>query len=321
MSEHQAEPTASLSLSTFDKYQKIEAASKYHLPEVPWVLQHKLDGSQAGIQLDHEGQRLLIHSRNTLLATVNLDPTGEDGEDGKLSDPAFALFVRQVRQNAHALYQGMCANLITHIYGEWLRPLKVKYPEAMLYKFYVYDLVEDGVFRSPSDWGNALRGFGFEVMDSQPLPLQLTHVQLREHTLALQELCGYPIEGAVVKSYVADANSQTDHFGKRLIYKDVLPAYHEAKGQPAPDLPTEQAIVATFPTRTLEKRYLDTVAANGGQFEGKLIPQIIGRVWNDFITEHLDDALRTYKYPVVNTRELKCLMDQRAREYALGYVA
>ncbi len=316
----------------FTKYHKIEAATKHPLPPGALVVQHKLDGSQAGIE--YQSGALLVHTRKTALARISMDETGKIATQILGGGNAgFAGLVSLVESSFVALRDWMQAHGVVHIYGEWLVPHSVKYPDHMWRKFYVYDLLvehesgEGEAFMNPESFPFPYGDFGFEKVRAitlVPYHGQVTHEQVRKTTLELQQELGYAIEGTVVKSYEKDLLGETDRFGKRYVYKDVLPDFAETKGTEgaahAPP-PTEQALAESLPTRTIEKRYLDVVAANGGQFEGKLIPQIMGRVWNDFVTEVLDGGLRDLKYPVVNTRELKRLVDQRSRTFALEYVS
>lgn len=257
-------------------------------------------------------------------------------EDGKIEveeygKHTFGGLVALVKSSFIALRDWMAMNFIEHIYGEWLVPHTIKYPDHCWNRFYVYDLLvehasgEGSVFLdphgtiSPADFGF----FPVErmvVLPSEPL----THARLRELTLQMQADLGFRIEGAILKAYELDIMGATDRFGKRFVYKDVLPEFHEVKGSDkaaSAELPVDQRLAAALPQRTIEKRYLDVVAQNGGEFEGKLIPQIIGRVWNDFVTEIFAGALQDLKYPVVNTKEVKRIVDQRARQFALEYRA
>lgn len=305
----------------FTKYHKIPAANKHALPAGSLVVQHKLDGANAGIE--RQDGALVIHSRNTALARITFGPEGEVNPPEMLARAeGFGGLVDLVKASAEEIYDFMWDNSLGHIYGEWLIQHKIKYPEGMYRKFYVCDLVTDrGIYVDPEQFMSAaIHTFGFVLPRSATLiATQATHAMVREVTLLLQEQEGYAIEGAVVKSYALDAEGAVDRFGNRFVYKDVLPEYQESKGVPKPASPAEQQLAEAMPTRAIEKRYLDVVAANGGQFEGKLIPQIIGRVWADFLGEYLGGALKDLKHPVVNTNELKRLMDTRARTFALEY--
>lgn len=316
--------------ATFEKYHKIESAAKHSLPPGPLVMQHKLDGANAGIE--RQGNALIVHSRNNAIARVEENAAGDVAVTQLAGDAAgFGGLTALAAAHYDTLISEMAEQGIVHIYGEWLLPHAVKYPEGMYRKFYVYDLLvqrEDGstYFVDPyQHFDHTL--FGFEGVERMILLPgeggQLGHAQIRDATLSLQEHLGYAIEGTVVKSYFNETQGIKDRRGNRFVYKDVLPTFAEVKGTDKAAhaaLPVDQAIAEYLPARTIEKRYLDVVAANGGEFQGKLIPQILGRVWADFIGEFFDAALRDLKYPVVNTREIKRLVDARARQFALDYV-
>ena len=310
-------------MTEFNAYHKIPSSQKFNLPGGAATIQHKLDGSNAGIE--RQGNALIVHTRKTPLARI----VGGETEMLGGGNAGFASLVGLVQASDGALLELMEERGVAHIYGEWLVPHKIKYPEGMYRKFYAYDLVmEEGHYAPVEPIAEALLGLGFRLPEEWRYFLPeggvLPRATLREITLKLQEQVGYPIEGSVVKYYLRDRRGERNKFGGRHAYKDVLPEFQESKGiKVRPEQgPVESQLAAALPERAIEKRYLDVVAANGGRFEGKLIPQVLGRVWNDFITEFLDGGLRDLKYPqALNTRELKRLVDQRSREFALAYVS
>lgn len=309
-------------MSDFNRYHKIPNRQKFHLPPGKYTVQEKVDGANSGIQLSSD-QTLILHSRNTVLAHIHINPDYTVSEVKVAPEYGdFSGFVQMVKNNAGAIYSYMLENNYTNIYGEWLVPHTIKYSEDRYKKFYLFDAVNtNGVFTYPApppDMLHPVKYAHVELTDDSPAD------KIRQVTLQFQDdLLSHRIEGTVWKRYDLDALNATDDMGQRFCYKDVLPEFREenkknpmfARNQ-LDILTTEEKLVQHLPERSLEKVYEKLVTSKGG-WNNSLIPVFIGMVWQEFFEEHLIPALQTHKMPIVNTNHLKQVISKRAREFAL----
>lgn len=316
----------------FNKYPKITAQQKNTLPAGHWIVQEKLDGSNAGIAYESscDVQFLMLHSRNVALARIkvasdHVSVTALTGEYG-----AFGTFVGCVSENARRIAQVMSETNTEHLYGEWLVPHTITYPTYDYNRFYVFDAVRGGKFFEPDIMlmsGLETTGFIQDVPSYyMPVVTPVTQDDVTRATDYIARLASMRgrsrIEGVVLKLY----SSELDQFGQRYCYKHVLPEFREDHAKnamfPAPKDPlsTEQRLCDALPDRSIEKTFEKLLDAHGA-WENRLIPKLLGMVWQEFFEEHLIGALQQAKMPLVNTRELRAIVDKRTREFALARAA
>ncbi len=306
----------------FSKYPKVPSVKHYPLPDGPLVIQEKLDGANAGIELTPDMDALIVHSRTRALARLTAD------EVTFLVDSLgnFAEFVAYVHLRFSQIHDLMITYRIAHLYGEWLTRHTLSYPDEMWRKFYVFDVVDrfNGHYYDPADLIESLTACKLEVVRSVRIspPDRQTAPEMVEKTAAEWNV-QRRIEGVVVKSYKLDAEGKRDPWGQRFCYKHVLPEFREdhRKNPMFPDAPealtVEQRLAAFMPERSIEKVYEKVVDARGG-WTPQCFPMLLGMAWQEFLEEHAVAALQEHKMPVVNTRALKGEIEHRAREYALS---
>lgn len=306
----------------FSKYPKVPSVKHYPLPAGRLVIQEKLDGANAGIELAPDGDSLIVHSRTRALARLTEDKVTILVDDlGSFGD--FVKYVHVRFPDVHGL---MVVSGLSHLYGEWLIKHTLSYPEDMWRKFYVFDVQDrhNGRYYDPNESPEGIWAAGLEIVRAQGITapdaataMQMIEVQAAEWGRERR------IEGAVVKSYDLDKRGELDNWGQRYCYKYVLPEFKEdhRKNPMFPDAPepltVEQRLASFMPERSIEKVYQKVVTARGG-WQPQCFPMLLGMAWQEFLEEHAAKGLKEHGMPTVNTRVLKGEVERRAREYALN---
>lgn len=254
----------------------------------------KLDGTNASIF--NVAGKLCAGSRNRQLS---------EGQDNAgfysyvLSDPKFSAVVEAYPDWV--------------IYGEFLVPHTVKtYKDEAWRRFYVFDVYDTSKrhYLSYYDYVDIIASFGLdylkplEVVDTPDIS-KLTEV-LKSNTYSVKE--GHGIgEGIVIKNYTfvnrygryASAKMIADDFKQANIEKsvpNVLDAYH-----------TEQQIIDYFCTEHfVKKTYHKILTEADNTWEPKKhIPELLGRVWYDMISEEMWNILKKFKGVTLNFKMLQ----------------
>lgn len=313
-----------MSKTPFDKYPKVASTKHCPLPSGLLTMQEKLDGANAGIQLDPEHPGcVLIHSRTRALFRQHVN----GGEQLVDDVGSFGGLLEYIAPRLPKILAFMQSRDVAHIYGEWLVRHTLNYPEDMWRKFYVFDLMNtDGIYLDPEDYARHLNACDLPRVRAMYLaPEQTDALPL------IQELAGEwnqerRMEGVVVKAYKRDAARELDEWGQRYAYKYVFPEFKEQHAgnpmfpPPASALTIEQRLAATMPDRSIEKVFQKVVDARGS-WKPQHFPLLLGMIWQEFLEEHAVSAFQAHSLPVVNIRALKTEVERRAREFALAQPA
>jgi hypothetical protein len=299
-------------MTQFRRYEHLERLNHPETRDIELGLVHvfpKLDGTNGSVWLDELG-RIQCGSRNRVL-TADADNQG------------FHAWVHSDDPRAVGLRSALPPGMV--VYGEWLVPHTMKtYREEAWSRFWVFDVFsrELGRYLTWEDYSAWLSAAGVDLVHplctiNKPSPAQLL-AQCETNTYLVQDGAGVG-EGVVIKRY-----DWTGVKGRQVWAKVVRNEFREknalAFGVPEKDgaFQIERAIAEKFVTPTLvgktrAKVVTDVANLNGidltqpnaqhdteCRHRGKVIPQLLGRVWHDLIVEEFWNVLRTWKNPAVD---------------------
>ena len=119
-------------------------------------------------------------------------------------------------------------------------------------------------------------------------------------------------EGIVIKNY-----RFVNRFGHKIWAKIVRPIAKTAvkMHKPITCAEVEMEIVEKFLTAELvEKEFSKIVNDNGGVFQRKLIPKLLGVVWYTLITEEMFNILRKFRNPKIDFALMNKLAVEKIKE-------
>lgn len=277
-------------MSEFRKYDKIHRLGKEEtigILEGVCHIQEKLDGANASIWLDSEGQ-LQCGSRNRHLVDDN-----------------FNGFVDYAK--AH---EGIKALLTTHpdviLYGEWLVKHSVKYTEGAYKKFYLFDIEAGGKFLIP-ELMYALAN-DYEIL-SVPYIGKFTNPTVDElKAFVGKSALSESGEGVVIKNM-----SFTNRFGDLCYAKIVCENFQESSKVKLIDSDKESYIVSKYMTVGRVVKIMNKLQPEiNEQLDMQHIPRICNSAYHDMITEETWEI--TKKVDIINFKVLAKLAFLKAKE-------
>lgn len=287
----------------FKKYQHIERLGTQEteglLHGQCWVFP-KLDGANAQIWFQ-DGQ---VHcgTRNQSLGT--------NGDFRGLGQWAKQSFVRDLFDEQPDW----------HLYGEWLVPHTLRtYHDKYWNEFHVFDVMCNGEYLSYNDYHETLEYYGFYVVP----PICVVHDPTIEWLTKLLPQATYGIkdgqgtgEGIVVKNYNYINPYGRVTWGK--IVANEFKAKHNAREPQIMTAPAiyERYLAETFLTETLVRKTAAKIAAMHNGWESRFIPQLLGTVWHDFVTEEIWAILKKGKNPRIDFAHLHRCITQRTKQLA-----
>lgn len=258
----------------------------------------KIDGTNSSVWLDDDGN-ICAGSRNRKLS---LDNDNQGFCAMALKDPRIADYLH--KHPNHRLY------------GEWLVPHSLKtYTDDAWRKFYVFDVCvdadnEDGVEYIPYDvYAPWLQECSLDYIS----PLKIIHNPTFEDLIHCTEINDYLIqdgkgvgEGIVVKNY--EYKNQYNHiiWGK-IVTSEFKDKHRKEMGAPVQKNDVLEAQIASkYITEAFVKKEFEKVAENG--WESRKIPEFLGRVWHEFITEEAWNFIKENKNPTINFKTLHAMV-------------
>lgn len=263
----------------------------------------KLDGTNASIW--SEGFQVKAGSRNRVLDVHN-------------DNAGFCNWLQGNTEEAIALREFAIYHPRYTLFGEWLVPHSLKtYREDAWRKFYlfdVYDHVEDRYLHY-NEYKEMMEGVANVI---HPMAIirngSYEHFQkcTERNTYLIQEGKGVG-EGVVLKNY-----DFVNRFGYRAFAKIVTNHFKElnldAFGPPQinGDL-IEDKIVEEIVTPHLVHKTKAKIEVENDGWQSRFIPQLLGRVWYDVVTEELFNVLKKHKNPTINFARLNRLTIEKIK--------
>lgn len=290
---------------TFLKYMHIE---RLGTDEVEDILEGevyifpKIDGTNASVWWDKERQVIRCGSRNRELSLEN-DNAG---------------FMNWAVQQAN-LVDYFKSNPDNRLYGEWLVPHSLKtYRDDAWKNFYVFDVMRDNQHLSYEDYKHDLVSFGIDYIP----PLAIAKRVQEEQLLKLLEKNGYLIkdgegsgEGIVIKNY-GFVNKYGRTTWAKIITNEFKEKHHKEMGAPEINGTTldEEKIIQKYVTDDFILKEKAKITNTHGEWSSKMIPELLGRVWHEFIKEETVNFVKEFKNPKINFKFLNSLCIKRTKE-------
>jgi len=201
-------------------------------------------------------------------------------------------------------------------FGEWLVPHSLKtYSDDAWRKFYVFDVMLGDKYLTFDEYSKICDEWRIDYIPLLFSGENLTHDQISNHleknTFLLKENSGYG-EGVVVKRYDFKNKYGRTVWGK-IVSNEFKQKHNKEMG--APKLQgkseVEQKIVTKYLTESLIEKEYAKLSIDG--WESKKIPQLIGIIYNCFITEELWNVLKKEKSPTINFKRLNSEVVKKIR--------
>ena len=294
----------------FKKYQHVEklgTQATHGLLEGECFVFPKIDGSNGSIW--YEDGEIKCGSRNRVLSL-------DDDNQG---------FAKWVETNRVKLMKFFHLNEAYILYGEWLVPHTIRYYDDNAWgNFYVFDVynTKNDRYVSYDFYSPVLDKHGIDYIPCVGKGINLdensVYKLLDNNTYLLSDDAvrnGKLGEGVVVKNY-----DFTNRFGKIICGKIVRQEFKdrnlgEFKTRTIQDgLTVESQIVSKYLTPSLiEKEYSKMV--ENEEWSPRRIPELLGRIWHEFIVEELFEAVSKEKNPIVDFKKLKKECDNKVKAF------
>jgi len=288
----------------FQKYQHIERLGTSEVQGILDGTVHifpKIDGTNSSVWME-EG-RLCFGSRNRQLQL---------GSDN-------AGFM-----NANYMDEGLLAFFAAfpnaRLFGEWLVPHSLKtYTDDSWRKFYVFDvmLAEQNVYCGYEAYSGVLQDMGIDYIPCIAKITNPTQDRLyawcEKNMFLIQDGKGVG-EGIVIKNYLYMNKYQRQTWAK--IVTNEFKAKHVKEMGPCEQQGRtliERDIVAKFCTAEFIKKTFHNMY-NPADWTSKRIPELLGRVWHDFVVEETWHYVKAFKNPTVDYKTLFQLVVQKIKE-------
>lgn len=216
-----------------------------------------------------------------------------------------------------------------YLYGEWLVPHSLKtYRESAWRDFYVFDIVQKHDEDSPTQhipydiYKPILEKYNINYIP----PLASFKNPTEEHILKCLEKTGQFLvedgkgngEGLVVKNY-----DWRNKFGRqtwaKMISNEFKEKHHKEMGAPLVNgtILIEEKIVDEFLTKEFILKEKAKVELENSGWSSNLIPQVLGRVFYEFVREETWNFIKKNKNPKINFSLLNTLVIRKTKEVIL----
>ena len=259
----------------------------------------KIDGTNASVWMDEDGT-LGTGSRKRVV-------TPEDDNQG---------FAAYVAKN-EALFLDVCGGCHPRwrLYGEWLVPHSLKtYRDDSWRKFYVFDVFDEEFarFLHVEDYYEILVDYDIDVIPIQAIVTNPTQEwlikQLEANSYLIRDGEGVG-EGLVLKRY-----DFVNKYGRvtwaKIVRNEFREKHKEVMGVSPVVMYNQEYEISLM----LTEHVIQKVKAELQPWQSKNIPQLLGRVWHEFITEETWGILKKYKNPTINFKALHRFIIQRVKE-------
>lgn len=289
-------------MTNFIKYQHIEKLSNYD--ETEGILngtvfvQPKIDGSNCCIWFE-DG---VIHcgSRNREL-TFDYDHAG---------------FMKYIYDNKEKYLNLLNRFPNCIVYGEWLIPHTIKtYRKDSYNRFYVFDIVSQSEFYTDYiEIEKACKEYGIDyipVMSKLKYPKVEDIIELVNQNHFLFPDNSFIGEGIVIKNL-----DFTNRYGRRVWAKIVTSDFKQKKHvkDEKEKYSLEQEIAEKYLTLDIVNKVYAKLMIDKACWNNKMIPQLLGTVYHDFITECMWQILKDQKNPSINFKSLQVEVYKQIKE-------
>lgn len=289
----------------------------------------KLDGTNAAVWFENGLVR--CGSRKRVITP------GKDNDNA-----GFAAWVYSDDPVAMNIREFLARHTSYILYGEWLVPHTLKtYRDDAWRRFWVFDVFrnvegEERGYESYEVYKAPLEEAGIDFIDPIAIYTNPTGAQLKGETenndFLIAEGAGIG-EGVVVKNYEWRREGSHDRVWGKFVRSEFKSSHRRTMGAPEKEgkQEIERLIAEQFVTSTLVQKNLAKVITEvlngltaeqrfeivqGGQtpqeyvvanFRSRVIPQLLGRVWNDLIEEEMWGILKKHKGVTIDFKRFQAL--------------
>lgn len=275
---------------SFQKYMHLERIGTSEVEGIEfgttWVFP-KLDGTNG--QVWQEDGEICTGSRNRVLS-VHRDNAGFHN---------WAIYQSNLKQYLakHPSYT---------LYGEWLVPHTLTtYRDDAWRRFYVFDVMDraTGAMIHYENYKDGLSCHGIDYLAPIAVvkngSLENYIKCLDKNVFLIKDGCGVG-EGVVIKNY-----EWQNKYGRvtwaKLITNAFKEKHHKEMGAPeVGGVVLEETIANEFVTQHLVDKVQAKIALDNNGWQSRFIPQLLGVVWHDLITEEIWEILKKYKNPKID---------------------
>ncbi len=292
----------------FLKYQHVERFGTDEVEDIEFGTVHifpKIDGTNGSLWIS-EGI-LKAGSRNREL-TIDNDNQG------------FLAGCRGERSKYYLFFLKKYPHL--RLFGEWLVPHSLKtYREDAWRKFYVFDVIDERNEKYPhldfDIYAPMLAEFEIDYID--PIVIvenpnsDMISKAMEKNQYLIQDDKGNG-EGIVLKNY-----NYINKYGRQTWAKVVTNEFKDKhrKEMGALELQTktmnEEMIIESFLTEGMIKKTFAKIKNDAGKWESKMIPQLLGTVYHDFIIEETWNFIKKLKSPTVDFTRLQKIANNKIK--------
>lgn len=295
----------------FERYQHVERLGTSETEGILDGLCHifyKIDGTNASVWYNPTNSSgIACGSRNRELSLDN--------------DNAGFMNWTVKQENLNSLFSGAWRHL--RLYGEWLVPHSLKtYRDDAWRRFYVFDVRDtaNDRFLPYEAYKPILEEYGIDYIP----PLAIIKMPKEEDLYRCLDKSGQFLiedgkgagEGIVIKNY-----DYINPYGRqtwaKIITNEFKEQHHKEMGAPLVNgsLLVEDRIVDKYVTKDFVlKEQAKIINDAGGQWNSKMIPELLGRIWYEFIREESWNFIKEHKNPKINYRFLQQLTIRKVKK-------
>ena len=208
------------------------------------------------------------------------------------------------------------------LFGEWLVPHSLKtYRQEAWRIFYVFDVCrvvyDDSLkYICYDDYKTYLEKYDIEYIP----PIRIINNGNYETYIKLLEQNNYLIEdgkgsgeGVVIKNYNYENKYGRTTWAK-IVTSEFKEKAHKEMGAPEVDgkIMVEDRIISEYCTEALIKKTFEKIKLDG--WNSKKIPQLLGVVYHDLVTEEIWDIIKKLKKPTINFKTLQYKVNIKIKE-------
>lgn len=266
----------------------------------------KLDGTNASCWMSEKGE-ICAGSRNREL---------DEASNG--DNAGFCKWVRQDERIKACLTE----NPQLRLFGEFLVPHSIKnYIDTAWKRFFVFDVYDHVQCRllKYDEYIKILERYNIEYIPvwsivENPTAEKLKEVMLSNTYLMKDNGIG---EGIVIKNY-SYKNKYYRVVWAKMVTDEFKEVHRETFGGENQEIESiEQKIVNVFLTNAfIEKEYNKLLLAlenEGRVWTNKCIPELLGRIYKEFIDEECFNFIKKFKAPIVNFKKLNGLAMKKVK--------
>jgi hypothetical protein len=285
----------------FKKYQHIERLGSDLVDGLTDGLCYifpKLDGTNCSVWMGDDGEIHYGSSKREL--------TLDDGHRG------FCRWVEENKDTFKRLFTKYPE--INTIYGEWLVSHNVTtYLDNAWKRFYVFDMytdVQEYEYYEYSFYTSVCEQFGLDYIPYIGINYNTTQEYLKEkleennYLIDTQKYPDARGEGIVIKNYDF-VNKYGDTVWGKMVRSEFKNNNRNKRTKEEPNgYSIEFEIAHKYITQAFVEKEKAKIEEQNGGWTSKMIPQLLGVIWHEFVTEETWNFIKKFKNPKIDFREL-----------------